>query len=401
MLFSYKVVDKDGRQKTGQIDSHSKEVAINSLQSRGYIIVSIKSEDEKSIFEKNISFGGVSNKEIVILSQQLSILFTAQVSALKIFRMISGESKNPILKNALTEIASDIADGSSLTGAMAKHPKVFSSFYVNMVAAGEEAGKLSQTFTFLADYLERSYAITSKAKSALIYPSFVLGVFVIVMYMMLTMVIPKIAGMLDKNGQELPVPTKIVIWASDFLVNYGLFFIIALIFGGYFLWKYINTESGKLSFDSWKIKIPLFGKLFRQLYAARVAGNIDMLLRSGVSMVKTLENTAEVVDNKYYEDILKKITKDVRGGLSLSKAFEKYPEDFPNLLIQMIKVGEESGRIADILSTMAKFYEKEVITTVGVLVSLIEPIMIVGLGGGVGLLIAAIIIPIYSVTDSI
>ena len=211
MLFSYKVVDKEGREKTGQIDSHSKEVAINSLQGRGYIIVSIKSEEEKGIFEKKFNFGGVSNKEIVILSQQLSILFTAQVSALKIFRMISGESKNVILSAALTEIASDIADGSSLTAAMAKHPKVFSSFYVNMVAAGEEAGKLSQTFTFLADYLERSYAVTSKAKSALIYPSFVLGVFVIVMYLMLTMVIPKIAGMLSKNGQELPIPTKIVI----------------------------------------------------------------------------------------------------------------------------------------------------------------------------------------------
>jgi type IV pilus assembly protein PilC len=140
--------------------------------------------------------------------------------------------------------------------------------------------------------------------------------------------------------------------------------------------------------------------LFQQLYAARVAGNLEMLLRSGVPMVKTLENTAEVVDNKYYETILKEIADDVRGGESLGTAFEKH-EEFPGLLLQMIKVGEESGRISDILGTMAKFYEKEVISTVGILVSLIEPLMIVGLGGGVGLLIAAIIIPIYSVTDTV
>ena len=401
MLFSYKVVDQEGKSKTGKIDSHSKDAAIASLQSRGYIIISIIAEDEKSFLQGGkINFGGVSNKEIVILSKQLSILFTAQVSALKIFRMLSEETPNEILKEAMVEIASDISDGSSLTAAMAKHPKVFSSFYVNMVGAGEEAGKLSQTFSFLADYLERSYEVTSKAKSALIYPSFVLGIFFIVMYLMLTMVIPKIAKMLTTNGQELPLPTKIVIGMSNFLVNYGLFFILALIVGGYFIWNYLKSEDGKRAFDEWKTKLPLFGKLFRQLYAARVAGNLEMLLRSGVPMVKSIENTATVVDNKFYEGILNEIADDVRGGESLGKAFEKHKE-FPGLLLQMISVGEESGRIADILGTMAKFYEKEVISTVGILVSLIEPIMIVGLGGGVGLLIAAIIIPIYSVTDTV
>jgi type IV pilus assembly protein PilC len=210
MLFNYKIIDTNGNEKIGKIDSHSKDAAINTLQENGSIIISIR-EDGAGIFGKNMVFGRVSNKEIVILSKQLSILFTAQVSALKIFRMLSTETPNVILKNAMVEIASDISDGSSLTDALAKHPKIFSSFYVNMVGAGEEAGKLSETFQFLADYLERSYEVTSKAKSALIYPSFVIGVFFIVMYLMLTMVIPKISEMLTKNGQELPVPTKIVI----------------------------------------------------------------------------------------------------------------------------------------------------------------------------------------------
>ncbi|PID83326.1 hypothetical protein CSB11_02180 [Candidatus Campbellbacteria bacterium] len=398
-LFKYVVFDQNGKQKNGQIDAHTKDVAIKSLQSKGYIISSIKSEDDKSFFEKKITLGGVSNKDIVILSKQLSTLFEAQVSAIRIFRMMSEQSKNYLLKETLTEIADDIADGSSVTNAMAKHPKVFSSFYVNMIGAGEEAGKMTQSFSYLADYLERSYAITAKVRGALIYPSFVVVVFFVVMYLMLTMVIPKIAEMLKSNGSELPFATEIVLWLSDFLVNYGFILIAVLIVGGYFLFKYIKTPEGKENFDKFKIDLPLFGSLYRQLYVARIAGNFSMMLKSGVPMVKTIDNTSKVVDNKIYERMLNEVGEDVQGGDSLSKAFNKH-EDIEQLFVQMIKVGEESGRITDILETMAKFYEKEVIQKVSSLVSLIEPIMITALGGGVGLLLSAVLLPIYSVTNS-
>lgn len=210
-LFKYIVFDKNGKKKNGQIDAHTKDAAIASLQSRGYILSSIKSKDEGSFLERTIVLGGVKNKEIVILSKQLATLFDAQVSAIRIFRMISGEGTNNVLKSALTEIADNIADGSSVASAMEKHPKVFSAFYVNMIAAGEESGQMSQTFSYLSDYLERSYAITSKVKGSLIYPAFVLGVFSIVMYLMLTLVIPKISETLISGGNELPIPTKIVI----------------------------------------------------------------------------------------------------------------------------------------------------------------------------------------------
>jgi type IV pilus assembly protein PilC len=398
-LFKYVVFDKNGRETKGQIDAHTKDAAITSLQSRGYIISSIKGAEEKTFLERSVTLGGVKNKEIVILSKQLATLFDAQVSAIRIFRMLAEESKNEIIRNALTSIADDISDGSSVANAMVKHPKVFSSFYVNMIAAGEEAGKMSQTFNYLSDYLERSYAVTSKVKGAMIYPSFVLGVFVIVMYLMLTMVIPKIAEMLVSNGGDLPMATKIVIAVSDFLVDYGFIFIGLLVIGGFFLFRYIQTPVGKESYDRFKIELPLFGSLFKELFIARVAGNFTMMLRSGVAMVKTIENTSKVVDNVVYEKILMDVADDVRGGEALSKAFSKH-EEFSSLFVQMTRVGEESGKLSDILETMSKFYEKEVLNRVSAMVSLIEPIMITALGGGVGLLLASVLLPIYSVTNT-
>ncbi len=398
-LFQYIVYDKQGRELKGKIDAHNKDSAIQSLQSRGYIISSIKGSDDRSFLEKSIVLGGVSNKEIVILSKQLATLFDAQVSAIRIFRMLAEESKNEIIRNALIEIADDISDGSSVANAMAKHPKVFSSFYVNMIAAGEESGKMSRTFNYLSDYLERTHAITSKVKGAMIYPMFVMGVFVIVMYLMLTMVIPKISEMLVNSGNELPTVTKIVIGISDFLVDYGFIFLGVVVLGGIALIRYIKTPPGKASLDAFKIEVPLMGKLFRELMVARVSGNLTMMLRSGVAMVKAIEGTSKVVDNVIYEKILLEVADDVRGGRALSEAFQRHPE-FSSLLVQMVKVGEESGKLSDILDTMAKFYEKEVLNRVSALTSLIEPIMITALGGGVGLLLSSVLLPIYSVTNS-
>ncbi len=399
-LFKYVVFDKNGLEIKGQIDAHTKDAAVASLHERGYIISSVKGDDDKGFFEKSITLRRVKNKEIVILTKQFSTLFGAQVSAIRIFQMISEESENEVIKSALVELADDISDGSSVTKAMKKHPDVFSPFYVNMVAAGEEAGQLSQTFEFLADYLERSYEMTSKVKSALIYPGFVLGVFVIVMYLMLTMVIPKISEMLVSGGNELPVSTEIVIGLSNFLVNYGFIFIVMLVGGGFLFVKYIKTPLGREGFDRFKISLPLFGKLYRDLFIARVAGNFNMMLKSGVAMIKTIESTSKVVDNVVYEKILMEVADDVRGGESLSKAFGKH-DAFSSLFIQMVRVGEESGKLSDILGTIAAFYEKEIYNRLTVMVSLIEPIMITALGGGVGLLLSAVLLPIYSVTGNV
>lgn len=399
-VYKYTAIDKDGTTREGTIDAHNVDVAIGSLQNRGLIISEIKEQGEGSIFEKNISFGGVKNKDIVILSRQMATLFEAQVSALRVFRLLSKEAENVLLQKALTEVADDISDGSSVTDALKKHPKIFSAFYVNMVASGEESGKMSQTFLYLADYLDRTYELTSKAKNALVYPAFVIGIFFIVMYLMLTMVIPKIAKILIDSGQEIPFFTQIVINLSNFLVDYGFIFIAGIVIGVVFLRRYFKTEEGARGFDKFKLMLPVLGNLYEKLYLARISGNMNMMLVSGISMVKTIENTSKVVDNKIFEDILVEVSEDISGGASVSDSFAKH-EEIPTMLTQMIKVGEETGKIANILETMAKFYEREVINAVDTMVGLIEPLMIVMLGLGVGGLLSAVLVPIYNITGSV
>jgi len=399
MLFKYKVLDKSGATKEGQIDAVNPDVAITSLQNRGFTIVSVEQAD-KNVFGDVAIFERVSNKDIVILSRQISTLFEAQVSVLRVFRLLAAESESPILRKKLAIIADDLQGGSSISQALAKHPKIFSTFYVNMVRAGEESGKLNETFLYLANHLDRSYELTSKAKSALVYPSFVMVVFAVVMILMFTMVIPKLSAILLESGAEIPFFTKIVMGISDFLINYGLFLMIGLIIGSYFLVRYGTTKAGKASFSKFKISIPYLGNLYRKLYLTRIASNMNTMLMSGVPIIKVIENTADVVDNEIYRGILMTAAEEVRAGKSVSDSLVGYDE-IPNIMIQMIKIGEETGEMGMILETLSKFYEREVNNSVDALVSLIEPAMIVMLALGVGVLLTSVLMPIYNVSSTI
>jgi len=399
MLFKYKVIDKTGATKEGQIEAVNVDVAINSLQGRGFVVVSVDPAD-KGVFGDFTLFEKVSTKDIVILSRQIATLFEAQVSVLRVFRLLAAESENPVLRKKLAIIADDLQAGSSISQALSKHPKIFSEFYVNMVKAGEESGKLNETFSYLADHLDRSYELTSKAKSALIYPAFVIVVFVVVMILMFTMVIPKISAILVESGQEIPFFTKIVMGISDFLLNYGLFLFVFLIIGGFLFVRFSRTETGKISLSRFKISIPYLGGLYRKLYLTRIAGNMNTMLLSGVPIVKVIESTADVVDNVVFQQILRKAAQDVRTGKSVSESLSGNP-DIPNIMIQMIKIGEETGEMGMILETLSKFYEREVNNAVNALVALIEPAMIVALALGVGVLLTSVLVPIYNVSSGV
>ena len=247
MLFNYSAIDGTGAQKSGSIDAVSQDIAIASLQRRGFIISNISSADKpESIFEMRI-VGGVTNKDVVILSRQISILFEAQISALRVFRLLAAETEKPALAASLTAVADDIQGGANISKSLEKHPKIFSPFYTNMVRAGEEAGKLDQTFLFLADYLDRTYEVTAKARNALIYPAFVITTFIGVMVLMLTIIIPKISGILLESGQDIPIYTKIVIGVSNFFVNYGLFLAAAVVAFGFVIWRLSRSEVGRRS----------------------------------------------------------------------------------------------------------------------------------------------------------
>lgn len=402
MLYRYRVVEPGGSEKEGTIEAVTVDVAIAALQRRGFVIVDIGEADKaRNIWERNLSFlEHVSNRDVVIISRQIATLFEAQVSALRVFKLLAGETENPKLGRILAEVVEDLQGGSSIGGALAKHPEAFSNFYANMVRAGEESGKLQETFLFLADYLDRTYEVTQKAKNALVYPAFVIFTFVAVMVLMLTMVIPKIAAVLLESGQELPLYTRVIIGASDILVNLWPFLLVGLIAGGLGLWAFRKSILGAESFDRFKLSVPYVGDLYRKLYLSRISDNMNTLLSAGIPMVKSLELTSTVIENRVYEGAVNDALESVKGGVALSDAFGRNPE-FPGILVQMVKVGEESGNLGKVLSTLAAFYRREVSNAVDTLVGLIEPLMIILLGLGVGTVLAAVLIPIYNLSSAL
>lgn len=401
MLFSYHAIDKDGHDRDGTIEALSQDIAVSALQRRDLIISAIEPVEKSSFADFFATlFSRITNKDVVILSRQIATLFEAQVSALRVFRLLAAEVENKKLGLILSAVGDDLQGGSSISKALSRHPNVFSGFYVNMVRAGEESGKLSETFVYLADYLDRTYDVVSKAQNALIYPIFVVGVFFSVMALMLTLVIPKISAVLIDSGQAIPFYTSVVIGFSNFLVQYGIFALIALIVAGFYIWQFGKTEHGRLVLDQVKIVIPYIGDLYTKLYLSRIADNFATMLLSGVPVVQALEITSSVVGNAEYEVILAEVASDVKSGSPISDALSKHNE-IPGIMVAMTRVGEETGELGKILSVLAKFYNREVINAVDTLVGLIEPIMIVLLGIGVGGLLAAVLMPIYNLAGSI
>lgn len=400
MLFTYRAIDQDGHEREGTIEAPSQEVAVSALQRRNLVISAISSNENHPLGIDWSFFSGVSNKDVVILSRQMATLFEAQVSALHVFRLLSAEVESQQLSAVLSSVGDDLQGGSPISKALSRHPKVFSEFYVNMVRAGEESGKLSETFVYLADYLDRSYEITNKVKNALIYPIFVVVVFIGVMSLMLTVVIPKISVILLDSGQEIPVYTSIVIGLSNFIAHYGIFILLALIGFGFYVWNLGKTEQGKLIIDGMKLSVPYIGDLYSKLYLARIADNFSTMLLSGVSVVEAIEITSTVVGNAAYSAVLTEVGADVKGGSSISSALGKHSM-VPSIMVAMTKVGEETGELGKILTTLAKFYNREVSNAVDTLVGLIEPIMIVALGLGVGTLLAAVLLPIYNLAGAV
>ena len=401
MLFTYVAIDNTNAERDGTVEASSIDAAITAVQKRGYTIMSIDPvTDKKNLFNFKIGFfEGVSNKEIVILSRQIATLFQAHVSPLRIFRLLSAEMENPHLLNILNKIVEDLQGGSSISRALAAHPTVFSVFYVNLVRSGEESGSLEKSFNYLADYMDRSYEIISKARNALIYPAFVIAVFFSVMGLMLTMVIPKIAKILTDSGQELPIYTKIVIGLSNFLVHYIGFIFIFLSVGIIMLWSFIKTPVGKRAYDEFMLSIPYMGTLRRKLVLTKLCDNLSTMLSNGVSIVQAIEVTSDVVDDSVYKEILDAALADVKAGRSFADSLSEYPE-IPGILTQMVKVGEETGSLSEIMGTLAVFYRREVNNAVDTLIGLIEPVMIVLLGLGVGVLLASVLMPIYSMTSN-
>ncbi len=401
MLFSYEAITEGGEKKRGTVDAITKDLAITAVQRRGLIVLSVAEEGEKKGF-LNMTFfeKGVAMKDVVIMSRQIATLFEAQVSALKAFNLLATNTENKALIKVLNTVSSDIQSGVTISQALSKHPLIFSNFYVNMVKAGEESGKLTQTFTYLAEYLDRQYQLTAKTKNALIYPAFVMGVFVLVMTLMFVFIVPRLAVIIQESGQDIPVSTKIVIGISDLLVNYGIFILFGLVIFVIYLLRLAKTKAGKKYLDRIKITTPIMKNIYTKLYLSRISDNMDTMLSSGIPIIRAIELTGAVVGNRVFEDILVDATESVKAGSSFSEALSRHPE-VPPIMWQMIRVGEETGSLGNILKTLGHFYSREVNDAVDTLVGLIEPLMIVGLGLGVGLLLTSVLMPIYNIAGGI
>ncbi len=400
-LFQYTAFDQTGAERSGTIEAVNADLAINALQRRGLIISKISESGAggSGLGMRIKLFERVKNDDIVMVSRQITTLFEAQVSALRAFKLLAAEARTPLLGEILNQIANDIQGGSTIAAALGKHPQVFSSFYVNMVRAGEESGKLDETFSFLADHLDRNYELSQKAKNALIYPAFIIFTFVAVMLLMMTVVIPHLADMLDQAGQQAPVYTRIIIGLSDFLSRYIVLLLIVVAIGGVGLFQYARTEKGQMLISRARLDFPAIGNIYRKIFLSRITDNLSTMLKSGIQILRGLEITASVVEDPVYARVINEAARDVKGGLPLSEALRKHPE-MPGIVVAMVKIGEETGNMGSILETIARFYRREVNNAVDTLVSLIEPVMIVALAVGVAILLASVLLPIYNITST-
>lgn len=399
--FEYKARTKEGEVRSGTVETSSEEAALDILQQNNLIVIEVHPQEQRSLLSFKLPFGeSVKQKDIVIFSRQISTLFEAHIPVVEALRTLVGETTRPGLRAAIAQILDDVAGGLSLSQAMAKHQAIFSSFYINLIHSGEESGKLQEVFAYLADYLERTYYLTNKARNAMIYPAFVLFAFTGVLVVMLVVVIPRLVTIFEDTGQQIPLYTQVIIWASIFLRQWGIALIVVMAGGALALWRWSSTPEGKFFFHRLEISIPVIGGLYRKLYMSRFADNLQTLIAGGIPILRALSITGDVVGNVVYQRAIEEAIESVKGGGTISAAFEKTKE-IPVLVTQMIKIGETSGRLDFILANIAKFYQREVDTTVENLVALIEPALIIFLGLGIGVLVAAVMVPLYNLVGSI
>ena len=396
MKFNYLAKNKKGEQHTGTIDAFNKPAALKNLQNRDFVVMKLESIKKAPIFSRRIKFlERVKRKEIFIFFRQLAILVDANVPLVQSLKSMSKQIENEYFKEIIFSIANDIDGGMSFSKAISKYPKIFSIFSINLIKTGEVSGQLQESLIYLADHLENEYYLISKVKGAMSYPVFILGVFLLVAILVLVMVIPQLTSILTESGKELPWSTKLVIFISEFITSYGwilFLFGVAAFFG--FL-RYKKTEKGKIAWDTVKLKIPVFGKILQKTYLTRIADTLSALTKGGVTVIQSLNVSGQVVGNSVFKAILYKARDEIKVGRSISSSLEEY-EEFPPLFCQMIKTGEQTGKLDVILGKLSIFYKKEVENVVDNLSQLIEPILLVCLGIGVSILVFSVFMPIYS-----
>ena len=397
MKFNYQARTKTGEIRTGQIEASSKEAALIFLQKYG-LYVTFLGEEVSPFYAKKIKlFEGVPAKDIVLFSRQLSIMFKSKVPLIESLKVLSAQVKNPNFQEIILKLSEEVEAGTAFSIALSRYPKVFSSFYISVVKAGEAAGSLSESLNYLAEHLEREYHLTAKVRGALLYPAFILLVVLAVLVLMVFFVIPNLTAVLEASGGELPLPTRFVMGSADFLRNQGLWIILVLFIVGVFCFRYYFTEKGRNFFDRIFLRLPLIGTFLKMVYLSRFAENLSTLISGGLPIIQALEIAAVITGNTSYQKIILQAREEVRKGEQISSVLARAPGLFPPVFVQMALIGEKTGTLDSTLRNIVDFYQKEIDRTIDNLLSILEPVLIVFLGLVVAGVMLSILMPIYKV----
>ncbi len=395
LTFSYTARDpKTGQKIKAEVQADSKRSAAQLIQKLGYSPIDIDQKEDKTNFLAKFR-NRVKTKEKIIFSRQLSTLINAGLPLVQSLRSVQSQTKSKPLQAVITQVISDVEAGNKLSDSLAKNPRVFNAIFCSLVASGEASGTLDKALERLAIQQEKDADINSKVRGAMIYPAVVLLVMVLVVGFMLVKVLPQVQVLYDGiKGAELPLITRILLKASNFVIDF--WWLVISIVGFAFLTstRWVRTKGGKRFFDKLKMKSPAVGQLFMKLYMARFARAGHTLVASGVPLLQTLEITAEAVDNVYIEASLKAAIEKVKGGKALSDSIENDP-NFLDLVPKMIHIGEQSGSLEAMLDKVAEYYEKEVDQQIKTVSSIIEPAMMIILGVVALVIVAAVLLPVY------
>ncbi len=404
-IYEYKALDKKGRSCKGQIDADSESKVRDKLKRSGKYPVSIrknlsrkKSKDQK--FLGGTFFERIKSDEIHVITRQLATLLGAGIPLINALASLIEQSSNPALKRILAEIRDSVNEGSSLTNALSPYPKLFSDIYVNMVRSGEASGSLDVVLERLADFGENQKSLHAKLKAALVYPIFMAVIGTGILFFLISYIVPNITRVFMDMERILPLPTRILIVASDLLRSY--WWLGALIFIGLstLIRLFLARDSGRRIWDRIKLILPIVGPVNRKIILARFASTLGSLLNSGVPLITSLQIVRSLVNNQLVGEVIEDAIEKIQKGKSMRSALESSVW-FPPLFLQMVGVGEQSGQLEAMLDKVAKAYEREVESAIMGMTALIEPIMISAMGAAVGFVVLSILLPIFEMNQMI
>jgi len=399
-VFKYTGKTRAGVTQRGEIEATDRAAATAVLRQRQLLVTSIRTKP-KDIQFKIPGFGGkISEQEVVVFTRQFATMIDAGLPLVQCLDILTRQSENKTFARVIGQIKTDVESGDSFADALRKHPQVYSSFYINMVEAGEAGGILDAILARLAAYMEKAAALRSEVKGAMIYPAVIIGIAIVVVVFLLLYVIPVFAEMFSSFGGTLPAPTRFVMFLSDLVKTYILYLIAPV---GVLIWlfkRFYRTEPGQLVVDSLVLKLPVFGPLIQKVAVAKFTRTLGTLVSSGVPIIDGLEITARTADNKVVERAVLSIISSIKEGQTIAEPLGRQAI-FPPMVVQMIEVGENAGALDTMLNKIADFYDAEVDTAVKALTKLMEPMLMVFLGIVVGGMVVAMYLPIFKLAGAI